>query len=123
MRLYNNLILLFEENKINYSRCDVEQSMVIDFSSGKVYKCSQNENSIVGIIEKDKIKKFTNKCDAYRMKSTYAIKQCQQCGLVNFCFHGCANTIVDYDNCQIEVYDNLHYLLDNLDIFFDIEIE
>lgn len=98
--------------------------MVVDFSKGTICKCSQNENSIIGKIEKNEIIKYPPKdLDVYAIKTTYSATKCQTCKLVNFCYHGCANESVDYKKCQFEVYDNLKYLLNHFEVCFAVENE
>lgn len=120
-RLANNLNSIITEKKYDNRRCNVDNTMIIDFSTGKVYKCPQNENSMIGKICDDSIEYYPKTEDEYSLKSNYKNDECKECGLNKFCYFGCANNKNDYSLCKQEVLSNLEYAFEHFESLFELE--
>lgn len=120
-RLIHNLLLMFSEEKISKKRCDVDNTAIVDFSTGSIYKCPQNNKSVIGEIRDNLVHFYPEIEDAFYMKSNYKNEECTECELKNFCYFGCANNKDDYSTCKEEVLTNLTYVFEHFDLLFEVE--
>ncbi len=108
---------------ISRSRCKAGKSLVLDFSTRQIYTCPQSTGTHVGFLDFSKIsileeelKDVFNYCNKLENK-------CSDCLYVNFCKFGCYIDRRDiFKNCIKETTDEIQFILDNFDKFFELKL-
>lgn len=107
---------------LDRSRCMAGESLILDFMSNNIYACPQSMDTIIGSFDNERISIIKDYQEALINTRNKVSKKCSECEYVNFCKFGCAiDDLVEVDNCVEETHDEIQYILDNFNEFFELK--
>ncbi|NSW90979.1 MAG: radical SAM protein [Firmicutes bacterium] len=115
---FNNVII---GNGFKRPRCNIENTLILDFPSKKVYICPESMNTEIGIISKNDII-YNNTKKKYTNVTNKELYPCNSCIYANYCKYGCAiDTSNHFKTCKDETYQELKFIIDNFYTFYSLE--
>lgn len=122
LRPVNNLQKLLTGEKLKKDRCSLESTVVLDFSTGQIYACPQNEASTIGKIQSHQLKFNHNRILSKIQETQFKTEKCINCYYNLLCPFCCPNEKTNHIKCQKEVDALITTFCENFDLFFEMEI-
>ncbi|GAA0125478.1 hypothetical protein UT300019_13800 [Clostridium sp. CTA-19] len=122
--LYINLAAYISGSGYYKSRCAIGDTMVLDFSTQKIYSCPQNLDTEIGYFTNNSI--ILDDMKKNEMKNVAGKKntKCKICEFSKICSFGCYLERKNLSgNCKEIINNSLNYILKNFDCFFRMEEE
>lgn len=113
---------LFNEG-IQYERCAIEKTLVLDFVTRSAYACPQCSETCIGSFSYDELCLLDGVCSLFVEYSSKHVSQCLKCLYKKVCSYGCyIDKDISGDVCVESSKKELQYVLDNLDKLIDVPL-